>query len=167
MLLGGCVTVPGESCERFEQNRRAMRYDTVYRYSETDTRLAAKSFTPGRQKEPAAVKWYTLRLSRTQIGVCDHLFLTKDLYLHRNGESVVLHEQRDFYTAEGKLVATKREDVTGQLKGSGFYTASVPLPIPPEAPPGTYRIVTKLTVKTPNGAEKTLATSSAEFRVLP
>jgi hypothetical protein len=42
----------------------------------------------------------------------------------------------------------------------------VPLPIPKEAPPGAYRIVTRLIAKMPSG-ERTLATTSAEFRVQP
>lgn len=166
-LLSGCATVPPESCEQFEQARRAMRYDTVYRYSDADTQLATKSFAPARRAEPVAARWYTLRTHRTQIRGCDHLYLTKDLYLLRgNATALALHEQREFYTADGRLIATKREDVTNQLKSSGFYSASVPLPIPKEAPPGAYRIVTRLIAKLPEG-DRTLATTSAEFRVQP
>jgi hypothetical protein len=165
-LLGGCATVPPESCEQFEQARGATRYDTVYRYSEADTQLAAKSFAPARRAELVAARWYTLRTNRAQIRGCDHLYLTKDLYLLRGDTALALHEQREFYTADGRLIATKREDVTNQLKSSGFYSASVPLPIPKEAPPGAYRIVTRLIAKFPEG-DRTLATTSAEFRVQP
>lgn len=166
-LLSGCATVPPESCEQFEQARRSLRYDTVYRYSPIDTQSAAKSFAPARRSEPVAARWYTLRTNRPQIRACDHLFLTKDLYLLRSDTaSLTLHEQREFYTADGRLIATKREDVTNQLKSSGFYSASVALPIPKEAPPGAYRIVTRLIAKFVEG-DRTLATTSAEFRVQP
>lgn len=144
-----------------------MRYDTLYRYSEADTQSAAKSFAPARAGEAVAARWYTLRTNRTQIRACDHLYLTKDLYLLRSDAvPLALHEQREFYTADGRLIATKREEVTQQLKSSGFYSASVPLPIPQEAPPGSYRIVTRLIAKLAEG-DRTLATTSAEFRVQP
>lgn len=166
-LFNGCATVPPESCEQFEQTRRTLRYDTVYRYSPADTQSAAKNFAPPRRSEPVTARWYTLRTNRPQIRACDHLFLTKDLYLLRSETaSFTLHEQREFYTADGRLIATKREDVTNQLKSSGFYSASVALPIPKEAPPGAYRIITRLIAKLPEG-DRTLATTSAEFRVQP
>lgn len=167
-LLSGCATEPVTSCEQFEQSRSRMRYDTVYRYSAADTRVASKSFVPVRRSEPVTVRWYTLRVNRTQIRPCDHLYLTKDLYLRRtNDVSISLYEQREFYSADGQLIATKREDMTGQLETSGFYSASVPLPIPREAPPGAYRVVMRLLLKRPNAAERTIATASAEFRVHP
>ncbi|MFL6647412.1 MAG: hypothetical protein ACJ8KO_05570 [Sulfurifustaceae bacterium] len=167
-LLSGCATEPLNSCEQFDQARSHMRYDTVYRYSAADTRVASKSFVPARRSEPVTVRWYTLRVNRTQIRPCDHLYLTKDLYLRRaNDVSIMLNEQREFYSAEGQLIATKREDVTSQLDTSGFYSASIPLPIPREAPPGAYRVVTRLLLKLPNAAERTIASASAEFRVHP
>ncbi len=167
-VLAGCATAPPTSCEQFEQSRKTTRYDTVYRYSDADTRLAAKRFAPVRRSETVAVRWYTLRTNRTQIGGCDHLYLTKDLYLLRKPDaSARLLEQREFYTADGKLITTKREDVSGQLKVTGFYSASVPLPIPKDAPPGAYRIVTRLIAKVTDTADRTLATTSAEFRVQP
>ena len=164
-LLAGCATVPPGSCEHFEQTRRASRYETTYRYSETDTRLAQKNFAPLRSGEPITARWYTLRSNRAVIRGCDHLYLTKDLYLLRgtNGAGS-LHEVREVFTSDGTSIATKREDVTAQLKASGFYSASVPLPIPKQAPPGAYRIVTKLIAKT-NGSERALATASVDFRV--
>lgn len=168
VLLSGCATEPLNSCEQFDQARSHMRYDTVYRYSAADTRSASKSFAPVRRSEPVTVRWYTLRLNRSQIRTCDHLYLTKDLYIRRsNAASIALYEQREFYAAEGQLIATKREDVTAQLETSGFYSAAVPLPIPREAPPGAYRVVTRLLLKTSNAAERTIASASADFRVLP
>lgn len=164
-LFAACNTVPPGSCEHFEQARRALRYETTYRYSETDTRVAHRNFTSIRSSQGIAARWYTLRSNRSVIRTCDHLYLTKDLYLLRGNDTVSsVQEIREFYTADGRLVATKREDLTNQLKSSGFYSASIPLPIPKEAPAGAYRIVSKLIAKT-NGSERTLATASTEFRV--
>jgi hypothetical protein len=165
--IGGCTTLPSTSCDQFDQIRRSTQYDTHYRYSDTDTRLAAKRFAPLRQSGPIDVRWYTLRTNRTQISTCDNLYLTKDLYLLRQKNAQgALVEQHEFYTADGKLITTKREDLTSQLKNTGYYSASVPLPIPKEAPAGTYRVVLKLVTKAPDGADRTLASASAEFRVL-
>lgn len=165
-LLGGCATVPVNDCERFERIRSRTDYDTRYAYSEADTRRAAESLTRAPRKGGPVAAWYTLRTNRAEIGTCDHLYLIKDLYLHGTG-AATLEEERRFYTAKGQLIATKREDVTRQLRRAGLYTASVPLPIPPNAPAGQYRVVTRLIVKTGDGAERVLAEANAAFRVVP
>lgn len=163
--LAGCSTIPPGSCEYFESLHRSMRYDTVYRYSANDTRNAGRAFTANNQNEPVAARWYTLRTNRPQISACDHLYLAKELYFYRAKDaSVTVEELREIYTAHDRLIASKREDLTSQLKATGFYTASVPFPIPPEAPGGTYKIVSRLIAKT-KGKERTLATTSVEFRV--
>ena len=165
-LLGGCATVPPNDCDRFRQLRRTTDYDTTYVYSAADSREAARSFARSPRKASLTARWYTIRTNRPRIGGCDHLYLLKDLYLQRRDDAaVVLEEQREFYTADGQLIATKREDVSAQLTKTGYYTASVPLPIPEKAPPGQYRVVTRLITRGTNGAEQTLATASAEFRV--
>jgi hypothetical protein len=167
-LLGGCATVPLplETCEQFERNRRSTNYETVYAYAEAESRRAATSFARAPRGELATARWYTLRTNRDAIRTCDHLYLIKDLYLQRTADgSVTLHEQREFYTAKGDLIATKREDVTSQLKSTGFYTASVPLPIPQNAPAGRYRVVSRLIAMSPGKKEQTLGTTSAEFGV--
>lgn len=167
-LLGGCVTVPPNDCARFEQIRRRTDYDTAYVYSPAETRRADARFTRAPGKTGVAVAWYTLRTNRAQIRACDHLYLIKDLYLQRTVDgAAALEEHREFYTAEGQLIAAKREELTRQLGKVGFYTASVPLPIPRNAPAGTYRVVSRLVVQTSKGTEETLAQTSAEFRVLP
>lgn len=158
--------MPPSDCDRFEQTRRATNYDTEYVYSEAESRRAASSFARAPRNTPVAARWYTLRTNRARIGVCEHLYLIKDLYLQRaEGTPVVLEERREFYTADGQLIATKREDVSRQLTRTGFYSASVPLPIPQNAPAGSYRIVSRLIAKTGNGREQTLATANDEFRV--
>lgn len=165
LALGGCATVDPGACARFDAARASASYDTVYRYSEEDTRNAERSFRAARRRPPVAVRWYTLRLSADTVARCEHLYLYKDLYLERDARALELEERREFYTAAGKLVAVKKEDLSGQLRRAGYYGASVPLPIPEAAPAGRYRVVTRLVWKNAPGGEQTLATTSAEFRV--
>lgn len=146
--------------------RRATNYDTEYVYSDTESRRAAASFTRARRNTPVVARWYTLRTNRARVGVCEHLYLIKDLYLQRKeGTAMTIEEQREFYTAAGQLIATKTENVSHQLTKTGVYTASVPLPIPENAPAGSYRIVSRLVAKIGNSREHTLATANGEFRV--
>jgi hypothetical protein len=164
-LLGGCATWTPDRCEQFDRARTSTDYDTRYVYSAAETKHADTSFSHRRTRSPATAMWYTLRLNRATAGTCEHLFLIKDLYLKRSTEKLTLEELREFYTAQGQLIATKREDVTEQLTKSGYYIASVPLPIPRGAPTGTYRVVTHLIATPANGRGQTLATASSEFRV--
>lgn len=165
ILLTGCATLRPDKCEQFDQARKATDYDTVYSYSKAETRRAEHSFAHRPRRDSVAARWYTLRLNRARTHPCEHLYLIKDLYLERSARGMTLEEQREFYTAKGQLIATKRENITDQLSKSGFYTASVPLPIPPGAPSGTYRVVTRLIAVLPKERPQTLATATAEFRV--
>lgn len=165
--LAGCVTVDPSVCGRFDQARQSLRYDTHYRYSDVDTRQARKSFKPQRNTQPAAVRWYIVRVNTTETQPCEHLYLYKELYLQRQagGDDIIIEETREFFTANGKRVATRKENVTLQLRSSGYYHATVPLPIPETAPAGTYKVVSRLTSRKNGGKETVLASASTEFRV--
>ena len=165
VLVSGCATWSPDRCEQFDRVRESTDYDTQYTYSPTETKRAEKSFSRRPTGGAATATWYTLHLNRTTTGVCEHLFLVKDLYLQRSPSELTLEELREFYTAQGQLIATKRENVTEQLAESGYYIASVPLPIPRGAPAGIYRVVTHLIATPPDGRAQTLATASSEFRV--
>ena len=56
----------------------------------------------------------------------------------------MLNEMREFYAEDGTLIATSTQDISEQVKKSGAYIATTPLPIPKSAPPGKYKIVNKL-----------------------
>lgn len=166
LWLAGCATVDPGVCGRFDQARQSLRYDTVYRYSDADTRHAAEHFKPRPGKAPVTVRWYTLRANASEVPPCEHLYLTKDLYLQRQaGDDLIIEETREFYTGSGKRVAIRKENLTRQLTKSGYYHAIVPLPIPETAPAGAYKVVSRLTLRTNGGKETVLASTSAEFRV--
>ena len=164
-FLGGCATFSPDRCEQFDRVRNATDYDTKYTYSATETKRADGSFARRRTRGAVSATWYTLRLNRDATGTCENLFLIKDLYLQRSSGKLTIEELREFYTAQGQLIATKRENITEQLPKSGYYIASVPLPIPRGAPPGTYRVVTHLLATPANGRTQKIATASSEFRV--
>lgn len=167
LWLTGCATVDPGICGRFDQARHSTRYDTLYRYSETDTRQAQQTFKPVRDAHPASVRWYTVRVNAGEIQPCEHLYLYKELYLQRQpGDDIVIEETREFYTASGKRVATRKEDMTRQLKSSGYYSAAVPLPIPETAPAGVYKVVSRLTLRKNGAKEIVLGSASTEFRVV-
>ncbi len=165
-LLAGCTTLDRASvCEHFEHDRQTLHYETLYRYSESDSRTAAANFRARPGRDAVIVRWYTLRVNAPAVRPCEHLYLFKEIYLQRGPlANATLEETREFYTGAGQRIATKKENVTAQLKNTGYYTASVPLPIPESAPPGAYRVVTRLTLKT-GAREVTLSTATAEFRV--
>ena len=167
LSLVGCATVDPSVCGRFDQSRQSLRYDTHYRYSDIDTRQAAQTFKSQPAAQPANVRWYTVRVNATEIQPCEHLYLYKELYLQRQaGDDITIEETREFYTASGKRVATRKENLTRQLKSSGYYNAAVPLPIPETAPAGTYKVVSRLTLRKNGGKETVLASASTEFRVV-
>lgn len=165
--LTGCATFNASDCARFDQMRRATQYDTVYKLSDEDTRTAVRSFKPLAKGENITAQWYSLRTHAGDVRPCEHLFLFKELYLHRADGAGVVQETREFYTADGRLIATKKEELNRQLRTSGYYVASVPLPIPEVAPEGSYRIVSKLWLKGKDGKRDTmLAEAVARFRVV-
>lgn len=97
---------------------------------------------------PVRVQVYRMHANRYRTRTCGHVELLHDLVLARRGE-VVLREVREYYADDGTLIASNSEDVSRQLPTSGRYTRSTKLPIPAAAPPGRYRVVSKMLAKRP------------------
>ena len=168
LLLSGCAGLRETSCEQFEELRQEMDYTTQYRLLESDTDNAARRFKPLPKGAVAVVRQYKMEVNTPQIKPCNHLKIQKEIYLLRkNDKNLVLEEIREFYTADGILIATKSEFVGDQMRASGYYAGSMPLPIPEKAPPGKYRIVSKLVMKRKDTSRITvLARTSASFEVI-
>lgn len=115
----------------------------------------------------AVTRSYRLQVATPQIMPCNSLKLTKEVFLQRRPDpSVVFKEVREFYAQDGTLIARHNEDVTRQLQQSGAYSASLSLPIPAAAPPGTYRIVSKLLVERPGESQPAVVGwTHARFRI--
>lgn len=181
--LAGCVSAPDSAarpapavrseqaetpsaCAEFAEQRKTLRYATTYRIAPAESESAARNFRPLPAGEAARARHYTLRFDRDDIAPCHHLMMRKELYLQRAAKSPLrFQETREFYSGDGTLIAVKNEVLENQLGASGYYLASVPLPIPQNAPAGKYRVVSKLILQGPDGKAQLLATTSANFQV--
>lgn len=168
LLISGCAGWREMSCAQFEESRQETDYSTRYRFLETESEMAAQNFKPLPKRASAVVRQYKMRVDPSTIKPCNHLTINKDIYLQRKlDRSLVLEEVREFYTADGALIAAKTESITDQLRTSGFYSGSALLPIPEKAPPGKYRLVSKLMLKKKNRSYATLlAKTSVNFQVV-
>lgn len=168
LLLSGCASFRGTTCAQFEENRQEADYATQYHFLESDSETAASHFKPLPKGTSAVVRLYKMRIDTPKITPCRHLTLYKEFYLQRKtGRNLMLEEVREFYTADGALIATRVENIGNQLRTSGYYTGDTALPIPEKAPPGKYRIVSKLVLKVKNTSRSTLlAKTSVNFQVV-
>ncbi|MDH5512664.1 MAG: hypothetical protein OEY27_05545 [Gammaproteobacteria bacterium] len=168
LLLSGCATFREMSCEEFREARKETDYTTQYRLLETKSAEAARYYKPLPRNSLAVVRQYKMEVDPPEIRSCNHLEIRKEIYLLRkNDRNLVLEEIREFYTDDGTLIATKSEVVGDQMQASGYYAGNTPLPIPEKAPPGKYRIVSKLVLKRKNSSRTTvLARTSANFQVI-
>ncbi len=165
--LGGCVTLYEGDCARFEQAHRQRDDKTHYHYEARATGARLLELPPLPAGRRAAAPLYTLALDRRETRPCSHLVMKKTLFLHRTaGQDLVFVEVREFYAADsGVRITENSENLTEQFRTSMYYTAEVPLPIPAQAPPGRYRIVSKLLLRQGRRQHVLLAEASAEFRV--
>jgi hypothetical protein len=169
LVLGGCAGLSDPDCEAFSRDAKEIDYETHYRFAEYETQGVHQYYDSLPKPDTAAARLYKIELSDERTPICTHVYIRKDLYLDRgSSKALVLEQIREFYTESGRLIATKRENVTADLARSGYYIATVPLPIPKAAPPGTYRIISKLVVRSRTGArEQILSRATATFEVEP
>ncbi len=97
---------------------------------------------------------------------CGSLVLTKELALRRGAGPLHIVEIRDFYT-HGRLVANHRAFIGHEITGSGVYEARVTLPIPRQAPPGRYEVVSLLYARWGRGSPTLIARARTRFTVAP
>src|SRR3989344_8080926 len=143
-LLSGCASFREMTCAQFEENRKDADYPTQCRFLESNSESAARNFKTLPKGTSAVVRLYKMRVDAPKIAPCNYLVLYKEFYLQRKaGKSLALEEIREFYTADTTL------------------------PIPEKAPPGKYRIVSKLVLKGKNTSSATLlAKTSVNFQVI-
>jgi hypothetical protein len=177
ILASGCATTPppprteaqpekASPCAAFAEQRKNARYATAYRLSPPETENAARNFKGLPAGETARARHYTVRFDQDHTMPCTHLVMRKELYLQRTGKTgMTFQETREFYSGDGTLIAVKNEQLSNQLAATGYYVAAVPLPIPPSAPAGNYRVVSKLVATNGDGRAELLASASANFLV--
>jgi len=143
LLLGGCARLREASCVRHEEAMRNTKPVTSYRLVETPAGKAALRSLPA--GSTPQVSRYTLRFKPGYTQACASITLYKDVTIQRSlSGDVILNEIREFYAEDGTLITSNTQDVTAQVRTSGYYLASTPLPIPRAAPHGKYKIVSKL-----------------------
>jgi hypothetical protein len=139
-LLGGCAGMDGFSCDMHETRARGTKPITTYTL--TGSRTGETALRAG---SIAQVPIYKLTFKPGYTKPCTTLTLHKDVVIQRSDEATVtLNEIREFYAEDGTLIATYTQDISAQVRKSGTYVATTPLPIPKSAPPGKYKIINKL-----------------------
>ena len=142
-LLGGCASMDDFSCDMHETQTRGSKPVTTYTLTDAKSGETALKVLPA--GSIAQVPTYKIRFKPGFTKPCTTLTLHKDVIIQRSDEATVtLNEIREFYAEDGTLIATSSQDVSEQVKKSGAYIATTPLPIPKSAPPGKYKIVNKL-----------------------
>ncbi len=142
-LLGGCAGMSNFSCDMHEQSTRDAKPVTTYTLAEPRPNTAASYALPAGSTVLVSTYKLTFRPGFTK--PCTTITLHKDVVIQRSDDAqVVLNEIREFYAEDGTLIASAIQDVSAQVKKSGAYIAITPLPIPKSAPPGKYKIVSKL-----------------------
>ena len=169
LLAGGCASFPflPGNCERFADDRKKTDYSTRYKISTSRTEDSIKRYPPLPRGSFAMSRHYRIGVSSKETHTCRHITIEKDLYLQRlPGNGVVLEEVREIYTAGGGRIATRTENLTAQLAKTGYYQAETAFPIPEKTPPGTYRVVSRLLVRTRAHGTRQLAQAESQFTVL-
>ena len=143
LLLGGCAGLEQRSCDAHEERNRGVKPVTTY------SALDAAAGQPASRNLPAGsvpiVTVYKLSFKPGFTKPCTTLTMHKDVVIQRGAaDDTVLNEIREFYAEDGSLIASSTQDVTAQIRNSGHYNATTPLPIPKAAPPGKYKIVSRL-----------------------
>jgi hypothetical protein len=158
-ILGGCAVFrPPTTCDQFDATRKKTNYATEYR------RDGGANVKPLNKGQAIAVE-YDVQVNTSRTRPCSHVTIRKELTLARRADvAFTIEEAWEFYAEDGTRITVKQENLTAQLRQSGRYTASVPLPVPRNAPPGKYYLVSTLTARSKTGSE-TLAKTSTSFDV--
>jgi hypothetical protein len=143
LLLGGCASLERRSCEAREASMRGVKPVTTYRaVMPAPSRPAPRNLPAG---SIPMVSVYKLSFKPGFTKPCTTLTLNNEVVIQRGpGEDTVLNEIREFYAEDGTLIASNTQDVSIQVRNSGRYLTTTPLPVPSAAPPGKYKIVNRL-----------------------
>jgi hypothetical protein len=167
--LAGCVTTTDRerACEMHEQQMRETKPITTYRVVNLKPGQAAPRALPAGSLPQAPTYHLTFKPGFTK--PCTTITLHKDVVILRsNDNNVTLSEVREFYAEDGTLITTTTQNISDQVKRSGTYLATTPLPIPRNAPPGKYKIVSKLLAERRGDRRPTpVARAEGFFYIIP
>jgi len=166
-LLGGCATLfQPDPCRSFKADSADLNKDTVYTLAPAESKIAARDFRSLPEGHLAAARMYRVWVDQSKITPCQLLAIKSSVYLQRTDRQLWFEEVREFYTKDGYKITENKSELSRSLGRTGYYLGQAPLPIPQAAPPGTYRIVSKLYFRTsPKRRAILLAEASTEFKV--
>ncbi len=167
LFASGCASMREYSCERQEESTRGTKPHTTYRLIQPRPgQPAARTLSAG---SVAMVPAYDMSFRPGYTRPCTTLTLHKDVTIQRSADQdVVLSEIREFYAEDGTLITSATQDVSSQIRQSGTYVATTPLPIPKSAPPGKYRIVSRLLYERRGGRNShQIARAEGFFYIIP
>lgn len=169
LLAAGCATHSPRTCPQLEERQDDPEYATLYRFSGSESEDAAANFKPLPRGRHAMVRVYRMHVEPVKIRPCRHLTIRKEIYLQRSAKArLILEEVREFYAGKNTLITTRKESMSDQLRTTGYYASNSLLPIPEMAPPGKYRIVSRLMLRTKGQSQTTeLASTSVNFEIVP
>ncbi|MFQ5754536.1 MAG: hypothetical protein ACE5H7_00420 [Acidiferrobacterales bacterium] len=170
LLAHGRFAEASLQCKLYQWRNEKAHYETTYRYSTEQTKAARQTYAPLPKKGVYAIaRLYQIAPEAATTRPCNNLAVTKRLFLQRKDDAdFVFQEIIKFYADDGTLVATNIQDLSKQLPRTGYYLAANPLPIPEDAPPGRYKMVSEL-VLTKKGQRRSflLASAQIEYEILP
>ncbi len=170
LLVAGAPARASFQCTLYKWRTHDARYSTTYRYAADETRAASTTYKPMPKKGVyARVPLYEIASEPGSIAPCKNLAIRKRLFLQRKDDAdYVFLEINEFYADDGTLIVTNIQNLTGQLRQTGYYVAADPLSIPEDAPPGQYQLVSKLLLlKKGRKASFLLASATARYEILP
>ncbi len=166
-LLGGCASISNFSCDMHESQTRGTKPVTTYTLTTHQGSTAPRTLPAG---SVAQAPIYKITFKPGFTKPCTTLTLHKDVTIERSNEAnVILNEIREFYAENGTLITTATQDISDQVRKSGTYVATTPLPIPKSAPPGKYKIISKLMFERHGNRRPPILISRAEgaFYIIP
>lgn len=165
--LAGCVTTDEFGCDMHESRTRDAKPVTTYQALPPKPGLNAPRTLPAGSLPQAPV--YSMRFKPGFTKPCTTVTLYKDVVILRSAANgISLNEIREFYAEDGTLITSATQNITDQVRHSGNYLATTPLPIPRNAPPGKYKIVSKLQAER-RGDRRPIPVARAEgfFYIIP
>lgn len=142
-LLHGCASVDNLGCDAHEKDTRNTKSIATYKPAPLRANAAPVYSLP--MGSVPQVTTYKLTFQPGFTKPCTTIILNKDVVIQRSDDALgILNEVREFYAEDGTLIASTTQDISAQVGKSGAYTATTPLPIPKVAPPGKYKIISKL-----------------------
>lgn len=165
--LAGCATSSDLGCDMHESRVRDTKPVTTYQAVKLKPGQAAPRVLPAGSLPQAPT--YTLTFKPGFTKPCTTITLHKDVVILKSEDNdLVLNEIREFYAEDGTLITTSTQNISDQVRHSGVYVATTPLPIPRNAPPGKYKIVSKLETQRRGDRRPTpVARAEGFFYIIP